>query len=981
VVYLLNIDIKQIGGQKMGNEINSWAEELGNHRARILVSEKADAVWVHIPWRRRDTKPENKDIVIINGVTGEKIKNFVMVNINREFGDIIFQATNAPCEYFLYYMPIEISDWRAFPKVTYLFPKSEADQSWISSNSLTSDQLSKEKLKSLPKAEFIEIQSRSEFDRFGPMEMIATTEEKQEMLTKYKDRAYLLFPENREYPVWMTDDLPYRWIQNEPGFKFGGEAKRGEFYAFQIGIYSSKQNIDDIAIEFNDLVNNKNNIIPAHAFNCFNLGGTDYWGRNFQKAFSITKDKVGSLWFGIQIPQDAEEGEYSSILAIKSENADPGYVSISLKVLPEILEDCGDSQLWRMSRLRWLNSTIGIDDGVVPPYIPLKVSEKSITCLNRTVEIDAKGMLASIISNGREILASPISFNISQNVDTEIKTHSKVVYKSSGNVIWEGDYTHDDISVHTWAKMEFDGYINYRISVKTEREISVDDIYLEIPICNDIAKYMMGMGRKGGYRPKEWQWKWNKEIHQDSVWIGDADAGIQFKLKGPDYEWPLVNVHYRIKPLNIPDAWHNGGKGGCEIIERDGIFVLRAYSGKRILNAGQELRFDFGLLITPVKPLDKKHWDTRYYHAYHPIDEVANSEANNIIIHHGNDINPYINYPFIAVDKLKKYVDQAHEKNLKVKIYYTLRELSNHIVEMPVVRSLGYEVFVNGPGGGYSWLQEHLGNDYAPAWHHWFPDGDVDAALVTSGLSRWHNYYLEGLSWLFRNVKIDGLYLDDVGYDREIMKRMRKIFHEESPSSLIDMHSWNHFNDIAGWANSANLYMEHMPYIDSLWIGEGFDYNETPDYWLVEISGIPFGLFSEMLEHGGNPWRGMVYGMTTRLPYSGDPRPLWRLWDEFGIQDAEIAGYWSSSCPVRTDHEKILATAYVKSDKVLIAIASWAEEAISCHLSIDYGKLGFGSDKSKLYAPAIDKFQGESVFQTTDAIPIEPGHGWLLILE
>ena len=82
----------------------------------------------------------------------------------------------------------------------------------------------------------------------------------------------------------------------------------------------------------------------------------------------------------------------------------------------------------------------------------------------------------------------------------------------------------------------------------------------------------------------------------------------------------------------------------------------------------------------------------------------------------------------------------------------------------------------------------------------------------------------------------------------------------------------------------ANKYMEHFPYINSLWFGEGYDYNESPDYWLVEISGIPFGLYGEMLEGGGNPWRGMVYGMTNRLGWGGDPRPIWKFWDDFGIQ-------------------------------------------------------------------------------------------------
>ena len=46
----------------------------------------------------------------------------------------------------------------------------------------------------------------------------------------------------------------------------------------------------------------------------------------------------------------------------------------------------------------------------------------------------------------------------------------------------------------------------------------------------------------------------------------------------------------------------------------------------------------------------------------------------------------------------------------------------------------------------------------------------------------------------------------------------------------------------------------------------------------------------EMLQKGGNPWRGMVYGMTSRLPWAGDPRPLWKVWDEFGIADARMIG-------------------------------------------------------------------------------------------
>jgi len=76
--------------------------------------------------------------------------------------------------------------------------------------------------------------------------------------------------------------------------------------------------------------------------------------------------------------------------------------------------------------------------------------------------------------------------------------------------------------------------------------------------------------------------------------------------------------------------------------------------------------------------------------------------------------------------------------------------------------------------------------------------------------------------------------------------------------------------------------------------------------------------------------------MTARMPWSGNPVPIWKVWDAFGIQDAKMVGYWAPSCPVRTDNEDILATAYIKKDSVLISIASWVEETVNCRLKIDW---------------------------------------------
>ena len=95
----------------------------------------------------------------------------------------------------------------------------------------------------------------------------------------------------------------------------------------------------------------------------------------------------------------------------------------------------------------------------------------------------------------------------------------------------------------------------------------------------------------------------------------------------------------------------------------------------------------------------------------------------------------------------------------------------------------------------------------------------------------------------------------------------------------------------------------------------------------------------------------MLYGMTNRLGWCGNPRPLWKLWDSFGIQEARMSGYWDPDCPVKTGRKDVLATAYVRDGKTLVAIASWATEPVSVRLDVAYSQLKIDSATAVLFAP------------------------------
>jgi hypothetical protein len=531
----------------------------------------------------------------------------------------------------------------------------------------------------------------------------------------------------------------------------------------------------------------------------------------------------------------------------------------------------------------------------------------------------------------------------------------------------------------TSAQMDFDGNIEFTVGIGASRATPVDDIRLEIPIAADVARYLMGLGFKGGRRPASLDWKWGVKNNQDSAWIGDVNAGLQFTLKDDKYVRPLNTNFYTLKPLIMPASWFNGGKGGCRLAEKDpSTYLVSCYSGARTLARGETLFFNFRLLLTPFKPIDPAaQFSTRYFHAFKPVEDVVQQGANVVNVHHANPINPYINYPFFRPAEMKAYIDKAHAQDLRVKIYYTVRELANRAPEMFALRSLGEEIFAPGAGGGFSWLQEHLGSNYIAAW---FVPELKDAAVVNSGVSRWHNFYVEGLDWLARNVGIDGLYIDDVAFDRLTMKRVRKVLDHHRPEALIDLHSANQYNVRDGFASSANLYLEHFPFLNRLWFGEYFDYNAAADYWLTEISGLPFGLMGEMLQDGGNPWRGMVFGMTGRLPWAGDPRSMWKAWDEFGLAGSRMIGFWVPANPVKTGREDVLATAYVRDGRTMIAIASWAKERVDVRLGVDWKSLGLDPASARFTAPAIAGFQDGRSFDPGGPIPIEPARGWLLVV-
>lgn len=948
-----------------------WPESYGSQRAVLRVEGNEEAVHIVIPWRRHDPDPEDRRLLLISAGKNDTVANIQRIRVDNESCEIFAGPVSAGT-YYLYYLPFQVQEGYGNYTRDYLPKEGKPDPEWL--KQFQPD--------AVPRASLTRIEARIALDNFFPMEVIPLESEKTAFLENHPD-PFILFTEDRLYPVRMSDEIPLKWIQEPKIGHFEGLAQRNEYYVFQVALFAVRSDVENLQVSFTGLEGPGGASIERDKLTCFNTEGVDTYGKPFKKEIRVGVGRVQALWMGVDIPEDISPGTYRGSIKIGPSEGEKQEVTVEIKVENEVLADRGDAEPWRHSRLRWLNSTAGLDERPVAPYSALnrrdngalEVSGKTITAGNAVLP-------GSIMVGETEVLNRSMEFTVQGYNEDEHFTNPEYhnVINGTGKLsgAWTCQSEHFELTGNGVA--ESDGYLCYNIRLKAKEDIRVQDIRLDIPFRSEIAEYMIGMGLPGTATPRHHRSQW--EGPEDSFWIGNTRGGLWVELRGSSYHGPLLNL-YHPPP---PKSWDNNGKGGFSIDHAGTEVLATAFSGKRELKKGEDLVYEFVLLITPVKSLNPaSQFRDRYFHnAAEPDPRPADLEAGVHIVnlHHANLFNPFLNYPFIAVDSMKSFIERNHKKGLRVKIYYTIRELTNHVTEIWAMRSLGDEIFGTGPGGGYPWLREHLVSGYRPQWYQHSDDTTVDASILTApGDSRWINYYIEGLGWLVRNVGIDGLYLDDVTYDRHILKRMKKVMEAEKPGCIIDLHSNTGFSK-----GPANQYAEYFPYVDKLWFGESFKYNEMSyENWLVEVSGIPFGLMGDMLQGGGNPWLGMVFGMTTRLPWytegvTCNPVAIWKIWDEFGIVQSQMEGPWELHPVVETDHPAVRATAYIKNDRVLISIGNFSDDLHEVKLQINWEKVGIDPDAAILTAPAIKDFQDVRQFKISDRIPVLPRKGYLLYL-
>ncbi|MCK5703927.1 MAG: hypothetical protein KAI29_22370, partial [Cyclobacteriaceae bacterium] len=117
-----------------------------------------------------------------------------------------------------------------------------------------------------------------------------------------KNTQFHVFPESRMKPIKYYDSLKVSWIEQdfrEQAYKL--DARPGEYFVFQVGVWALKHDLNDIKIKFVDFESGSGKKLSRQSMTCFNKEGVDFEGNAFVKQVNIKAGRVQTLWIGIDL--------------------------------------------------------------------------------------------------------------------------------------------------------------------------------------------------------------------------------------------------------------------------------------------------------------------------------------------------------------------------------------------------------------------------------------------------------------------------------------------------------------------------------------------------------------------------------------------------------------------------------------------------------------------------------------------------------
>jgi hypothetical protein len=688
-------------------------DSCGNHRFLATWTDQSPApaaLRVRLEWRRPSFGPAPTSVLaqLLHPKPGASamVQNvLVHPSATREAGDVVFDPSNASQPgVLLYWLPFSHGHTlKNGGNITVSYDLASAEQCierasthWSCNNTYAADPAWRARALAdfdrLPQLQAPVYSARTDEDSFGPLEWAATTAEISALVRTGGNRSVLPFLEPRERPIWYQDAVPRAWVERGPdwdGKTFLG-ARKDEHFMLQIGLLAARNTsgflLERSGCTFTDLTLEPATesdaglptpaVIPASAFSSLNLEGMTSRGTPFTRAMNVRGGRNGVLWIGLKIPPTATQGNYSgtvrlALQVLRSQEVMVLPLTVEVSSMDPVTAH-GDLDGARLTRARWLDSTLGIDDAPTERVGSLRLDRTRNTIITghgSEVVIDETGLprgvggataqygglLADVVqfqaigSDGEVYSTNPAETVDDANEPPASSARPSLDWNfSSSTVTWSapvrwlrGSQSKKGLKLAVSGSMDFDGaiYFNATLQNTGDKPVSLDDVRLSLPIRRKAAPYMMGMGLQGGYSEalrQQHSWRWSIDpqhlIRNNVVWLGDPGLGLRLKLLPngtqydsgefwvdeqsiPTYSWAGARgatVQYPFTSLWFNRTTYSGGANLSIATDNKTIDVV-AFSGPKVLASGAVSSFRFQLLVTPSSlPNASAHFAQRY---------------------------------------------------------------------------------------------------------------------------------------------------------------------------------------------------------------------------------------------------------------------------------------------------------------------------------------------------------------------------------
>lgn len=293
--------------------------------------------------------------------------------------------------------------------------------------------------------------------------------------------------------------------------------------------------------------------------------------------------------------EDAAEGTYDV------PDLPDGTYRLDVRLAGEGAPAAPVSETFERRHYEWEHNRLGLSDEVMPPFTPMAVKGTTVSCVLREHRHGATGLWDSLVSEGRELLAAPLRWEVetAAGLATVEGAGWHATRQTPTGVAGEARWQAGGLKAVTRTEYDVDGMMRVTLALDAAPATDVHRLSLVIPLRDDECRYLHGCGdglrhNAAGFVPPG----------AGVVW--DSSKGNKLEIPGTFYPYLWVGGGTRglCWFADTDRDWRLDESTPTIVLSREnGVLTLRVSPITRPGVLDRPRTLVFGLQATPTKPM------------------------------------------------------------------------------------------------------------------------------------------------------------------------------------------------------------------------------------------------------------------------------------------------------------------------------------------------------------------------------------------